>query len=102
MAKSKSTRSKSRGSNIAGQSKSPRRPKGSMHRAKGEAAARHVTGEENREPSSDSQYGGRNLPRGHRPEELVDEETGAQSRRPGGTGDASLGDDDGGPEGPAR
>ena len=75
MAKSKSTRTKGRGSSIAGQ---PRRPKGTGRRAKSETA-----------------------PREHRPEALIDEETGALSRRPGGTGDASFGDDEG-PEGPAR
>ena len=79
MAKSKSTRTKSRGSSIAGQPKKPRRPKSTGRRAKSETA-----------------------PREHRPEELIDEETGALSRRPGGTGDASFGGDDEGPEGPAR
>ena len=35
-------------------------------------------------------------------DESIDEETGARSRRPGGTGDASFGTDDEGSEGPAR
>jgi hypothetical protein len=46
--------------------------------------------------------GGGKEPRGGRSDESTDEETGARSKRPGGTGDVSFGDDDGGPEGPAR
>jgi hypothetical protein len=41
-------------------------------------------------------------PRGGRSEESIDEETGARPKAPGGTGDVSFGDDDEGPEGPAR
>ena len=41
-------------------------------------------------------------PRGGRADETIDEETDARSKRPGGTGDVSFGDDDEGPEGPAR
>jgi hypothetical protein len=46
--------------------------------------------------------GGNKPPRGGRSDESIDEETGALSKRPGGTGDASFGDNDEGPEGPAR
>jgi hypothetical protein len=40
--------------------------------------------------------------RGGRSDVSSDEETDALSRRPGGPGDASFGNDDEGPEGPAR
>ncbi len=46
--------------------------------------------------------GGDKAPRGGRSDESIDEETGALSKRPGGTGDVSFGDNDEGPEGPAR
>lgn len=51
--------------------------------------------------SGDVESGGRQ-PRGGRTDETVDEETDARSKRPGGTGDASFGDEDEGPEGPVR
>ena len=46
-----------------------------------------------------AESGGSKEPRGGRSDESIDEETGARSKRPGGTGDVSFGDDD---EGPAR
>ncbi|TMI00456.1 MAG: hypothetical protein E6H46_12490 [Betaproteobacteria bacterium] len=49
-----------------------------------------------------AESGGSKEPRGGRSDESIDEETGARSKRPGGTGDVSFGDDDEGPEGPAR
>jgi len=45
--------------------------------------------------------GGDKKRRGGRSEETIDEETGAVSKRPGGTGDVSFGDDED-PEGPSR
>jgi hypothetical protein len=100
MAKSKSTRVKWRKSSIAGQSKGPPRRRVAARGASGKTSL-HLPGVENQE-SSDSPVGGRGSPCDHGPDESVDVETGAQPRRPGGTGDASLGDDDEGPEGPAR
>ena len=52
--------------------------------------------------SGTAESGGGKEPRGGRSDESIDEETGARSKRPGGTGDVSFGDDDEGPEGPAR
>ena len=49
-----------------------------------------------------AESGGGKEPRGGRSDESIDEETGARSKRPGGTGDVSFGDGDEGPEGPAR
>jgi hypothetical protein len=49
-----------------------------------------------------AESGGDKEPRGGRSDESIDEETGVRSKRPGGTGDVSFGDDDEGPEGPAR
>jgi hypothetical protein len=46
--------------------------------------------------------GGGKEPRGGHFDENIDEETGARSKRSGGTGDVSFGNDDEGPEGPAR
>jgi len=55
------------------------------------------------DPDSGSvEAGGGRHSRGGRAEETIDEETDALLKRPGGTGDASFGDDDEGPEGPAR
>ena len=51
--------------------------------------------------SGEVESGGRQS-RGGRADESIDEETGARSKRPGGTGDVSFGADDEGPEGPAR
>jgi hypothetical protein len=48
-----------------------------------------------------AESGGGKQPRGGRSDESIDEETGARSKQPGGTGDVSFGDDEG-PEGPAR
>jgi hypothetical protein len=50
----------------------------------------------------DIESGGGKEPRGGRSEETIDEETDARSKRPGGPGDVSFGEDDEGPEGPAR
>ena len=66
-----------------------------------EATPRRTPSEYDPDSGSVEPGGGRQS-RGGRADEIIDEETDALSKRPGGTGDASFGDDDEGPEGPAR
>jgi hypothetical protein len=103
MAKPTSIRTQTRGSSKTGQHKGAHRTKtrSTAKNPQGETTPRHIPSEVNREPSSDSKYGARSAQRS-RPDDSVDEETCAQSRRPGGSGDVSFGDADEGPEGPAR
>lgn len=52
-----------------------------------ENAPRSVLNADERKPSSDSESFGRSTSRRQQEGESVDEETGTQSKRPGGTGD---------------
>jgi len=69
--------------------------------ARDEPTPRRTPSEYDAEAGAAASGGGKE-PRGGRSDESIDEETGARSKRPGGTGDVSFGDDDEGPEGPAR
>ena len=127
MAQSKSKRTRARASSAAaaGQSKRARRTRnasatGRNSRQQSSADATTSTHKKQRgapaakDPSTlrraPSEYdpeggtvesGGRKE-RDGRSDVTLDEETGALSRRPGGTGDVSFGNEDEGPEGPAR
>jgi len=129
MAKSRSSRTHGRasGAGAAGQSKRPSQtrnagatghdskqqragePTTSTHKkrrggapaAKDESTPHHAPSEYDPEVSTVESGGGKER-RDSRSDEGIDEETGALSRRPGGPGDASFGNDDEGPEGPAR
>ena len=71
--------------------------------ARDEPTSRRTPSEYDPDPDSGAAVsGGGKEPRGGRSVESIDEETDARSKRPGGTGDVSFGDDDEGPEGPAR
>jgi hypothetical protein len=129
MAQSKSKRTRARASSAgaAGQSKRPRRTRNASATGRGSrqqpsADATTSTHKKQRDgapaakdPSTlrraPSEYdpeggtvesGGGKERRDGRSDVSIDEETGALSRRPGGTGDVSFGNDDEGPEGPAR
>ena len=69
--------------------------------APGEPTPRRTPSEYDPDSGSVEPGGGRQL-RGGRADESIDEETDVRPKRPGGTGDVSFGDDDEGPEGPAR
>jgi hypothetical protein len=129
MAQSKSKRTRARASSAgaAGQSKRPRRTKNTSATGRGSRQQRSADATTStqkkqrggapaaKDPSTlrraPSEYdpesgtvesGGGKLRRDGRSDVSIDEETGALSRRPGGTGDVSFGNDDEGPEGPAR
>jgi hypothetical protein len=129
MAKSKSKRTHARasGAGAAGQSKRPRRTRNASATGRGSRQQRsadvttstHKKQRGGTPPAKDqstprrapSEYdpqsgtvesGGGKKRRDVRSDVSIDEETGALSRRPGGPGDASFGNDDEGPEGPAR
>jgi hypothetical protein len=125
--KSRSSRTHAHASGAAGQSKRPRQTGNAGatgHDSKQQRSADATTSTHNkrrggapvaqdestprRAPSdydpegATVESGGGKERRGGRSDDSTDEETGARSRRPGGTGDASFGNDDEGPEGPAR
>jgi hypothetical protein len=129
MAKSKSSRTHARasGAGAGGQSKRPRRSRNASAAGRGSGQQRSADTTASRHkkqhggaPAAEDQPTSRRAPSEHDPDEgtvesgdgkerrdvrsdvSIDEETGALSRRPGGRGDASFGDDDEGPEGPAR
>ena len=127
MAKSKSKRTQARASGAAGQSKRPPRTKNanttargsrqqrsadattSTHKkqrggapaAKDPSTPRRPPSEYDQESGTVESSGGKER-RDGRSDVSIDEETGALSRRPGGTGDVSFGNAYEGPEGPAR
>jgi hypothetical protein len=128
MAKSKSKRTQARasGAGAAGQSKRARRTKnasasrdsrqqrsadattpthkkqrGGAPSTKDPSTLRRAPSEYGPEAGSVESGGGKER-RDGRSDISTDEETGAVSRRPGGTGDVSFGNEDEGPEGPAR
>ena len=106
MAQSKSKRTRARASSAgaAGQSKRPRRNKkqaGGAPAAKDPSTLRRAPSEYDPEAGTVASGVGKER-RDGRSDVSIDEETAALSRRPGGTGDASFGNDDEGPEGPAR
>ena len=129
MAQSKSKRTRARASSAgaAGHSKLPRRTRkasatgrgsgeqrtadattsthkkrrGSAPAAKDPSTLRRAPREYDPEGGTVESGGGKAW-RDGRSDVSIDEETGALSRRPGGTGDVSFGDDNEGPEGPAR
>jgi hypothetical protein len=102
MAQSKSKRTHARASNAgaAGQSKRPRL-RGGAPAAKDQSTPRRAPSEYDPEGGTIESGGGKER-RDGLSDVSIDEETGALSRRPGGPGDASFGNDDEGPEGPAR
>jgi hypothetical protein len=129
MAQSKSKRTQARASGVggAGQSKRPPRTRNASATARGSSQQRPAdattpTRKKQRggAPAAKDQSTPRRAPSEYDPEAgtvesgggkerrdgrsdiSIDEETGAVSRRPGGTGDVSFGNDDEGPEGPAR
>jgi hypothetical protein len=129
MAKSRSSRTHARasGTGAAGQSKRPRRTRnagatghdsrqqrsgdettfthkkqrGGAPTAQDESTSRRAPSEYDPEGGIVESGGGKDR-RDGRSDDSSDEETGALSRRPGGPGDGSFGNDDEGPEGPAR
>jgi len=126
MAKSKSKRTQARASGAAGQSKRPprirnasasrdsrqqrsadattsthKKQRGGAPAANDPSTLRRPPREYDQESGTVESSGGKER-RDGRSEVSIDEETGALSRRPGGTGDVSFGNADEGPEGPAR
>ena len=126
MAKSKSKRTQARVSGAAGQSKrarrtknasanrdsrqqpsadattpTPKKQRGGAPSTKDPSTLRRAPNEYDPEAGSVESGGGKER-RDGRSDMSIDEETGAVSRRPGGTGDVSFGNEDEGPEGPAR
>jgi hypothetical protein len=124
--KSKRTQARASGAGAVGQSKRPPRTKNasasrdsrqqrsvdattSTHKkrrggapaAKDPSTLRRAPSEHDPEAGIVESGGGKER-RDGRSDISIDEETGAVSRRPGGTGDVSFGNDDEGPEGPAR
>ena len=96
MAQSKSKRTRARASSAGGQSKRPRRSKkqpGGASAAKDPSTLRRAPSEYDPEAGTVESGAGKER-RDGRSDVSVDEETAALSRRPGGTGDASFGDDD--------
>ena len=128
MAKSKSKRTQARasGAGAAGQPKRPprirnasasrdsrqqrsadaptstrKKQRGGAPSAKDPSTLRRAPSEHDPESGTVESSGGKER-RDGRSDVSIDEETGALSRRPGGTGDVSFDNDDEGPEGPAR
>lgn len=125
--KSKRTHARASGAGAAGQSKRPRRTRNasatggdSRQQRSGNATTSTHNKRRGGAPAAKDQLTPRRAPseydpdggtvesggskerRDGRSDVSIDEETGTLSRRPGGTGDASFGNDDEGPEGPAR
>jgi hypothetical protein len=129
MPKSRSSRAHARasGTGAAGQSKRPRRTRNAGatgHDSRQQRSGDQITFTHKKQrggtPTAQDESTPRRAPSAYDPEDGIvesgsgkdrrdgrsddssDEETGALSRRPGGPGDASFGNDDEGPEGPAR
>jgi hypothetical protein len=96
MAQSKSQRTRARASSAGAKKR-----RGSAPAAKDPSTLRRAPGEYDPEGGT-VESGGGTAWRDGRSDVSIDEETGVLSRRPGGTGDVSFGNDDEGPEGRAR
>ena len=101
MAQSKSKRTRARASSAGATTSTHKKQRGGAPAAKDPSTLRRAPSEYDPEGGTIESGGGKGR-RDGRSDASINEETGALSRRPGGTGDASFGNDDEGPEGPAR
>ena len=100
MAQSKSKRTRARASSAGATTSTHKKQRGGAPAAKDPSTLRRAPSEYDPEAGTVASGVGKER-RDGRSDVSIDEETAALSRRPGGTGDASFGNDDG-REGPAR